>query len=158
MSPDQTILARIALDRRRAAMNFADFATPTGGWLKAVREALGLTVRQLAARLGAVPSRVTAIEQAEVTGSTTIKTLREAAEAMDCVFVYAIVPRTSLNDIVRKQAEMLAEAELTRLHHTMRLENQSLQEADLKHARERLVQSFLNGPPRRLWDEPADDA
>ena len=158
MSPDQTILARNALDRRRSAMNLADFATPTGGWLKAVREALGLTVRQFAARLGTVPSRVATIEQAEVTGSTTIKTLREAAEAMDCVFVYAIVPRTSLSDIVRTQAEARADAELRSLHHTMRLENQALQSSDLKDARERLVQSFLNGPPRRLWDEPAGDA
>lgn len=156
MSPDQTILARKALDRRRSAFSMADFAMPPGGWLKAVREALGMTVRQAAARLGAVPSRVTAIEQAEVTGSTTIKTLREAAEAMDCVFVYAIVPRTALEETVRTQAAKRADAELARLHHTMRLENQALVDQDLEDARDRLVRSYLAGSPRRLWDEPDD--
>jgi predicted DNA-binding mobile mystery protein A len=154
MSPDQTILARNALDRRRSALNLPDFAMPSGGWLKAVREALGLTVRQFASRLGTVPSRVVTIEQAEVTGSTTIKTLREAAEAMDCVFVYAIVPRTSLDEIVRAQAERRADAELARLDHTMRLENQALGDRDLKAARERLIRDYLAGSPRRLWDEP----
>lgn len=154
MSPAQTILARKALDRRRSAFSMADFTMPPGGWLKAVREALGMTVRQAAARLGAVPSRVTAIEQAEVTGSTTIKTLREAAEAMDCVFVYAIVPRTSLDATVHAQAEKRADAELSRLHHTMRLENQALFDQDLEDARERLIRDYLAGSPRRLWDEP----
>jgi predicted DNA-binding mobile mystery protein A len=154
MSPDQTILARNALDRRRSALNLPDFAMPSGGWLKAVREALGLTVRQFASRLGTVPSRVATIEQAEVTGSTSIKTLREAAEAMDCVFVYAIVPRTSLDEIVRAQAEKRADAELARLHHTMRLENQALVSRELKDARERLIRDLLAGSPRRLWDEP----
>lgn len=152
MSPDQTILARNALDRRRSAMNLADFATPTGGWLKAVREALGLTVRQFAARLGTVPSRVTTIEQAEVTGSTTIKTLREAAEAMDCVFVYAIVPRTSLSDIVRTQAEAQADAALQSLHHTMRLENQAVDVSAIQDTKEMLIQRFVTGSPHRLWD------
>jgi predicted DNA-binding mobile mystery protein A len=154
MSPDQTILARNALDRRRSALNLPDFAMPSGGWLKAVREALGLTVRQFASRLGTVPSRVATIEQAEVTGSTSIKTLREAAEALDCVFIYAIVPRTSLDEIVRAQAEKRADAELARLHHTMRLENQALVSRDLKDARERLIRDLLAGSPRRLWDEP----
>ena len=158
MPPDQASLARKNLDKRLARLRDEPLPMPRNGWVKAIREALGLTAEQLASRMGVVQSRLSTIEKAEVTGSTTIKTLREAAEAMDCVFVYAIVPRTSLSDIVRTQAEARADAELRRLYHTMRLENQALQGSDLKDARERLVQSFLNGPLRRLWDEPAGGA
>jgi predicted DNA-binding mobile mystery protein A len=154
MTPDQTLLARRALDRRRLGLELSAFATPPGGWLKAMREALGLTVRQLAARLDAAPSRIPAIEKAELSGATTLRTLRETAEAMDCVFVYAIVPRTTLEATRRAQAERRADKALARMHHTMALENQALNPADLAYARERLIADLLAGPPRRLWDEP----
>lgn len=152
MSPDQTILARKSLDRRLAPLRDEHLIAPPSGWIKAIREALGMTTRQLAARMGAARSRVTAIEKAEVTGSTTIKTLREAAEAMNCTLVYAIVPTSTLDDILRDQATKKADAELARHHHTMRLENQALTSTDLIDERKRLLREILAGSPRRLWD------
>lgn len=153
MSPDQAILARKSLDRRLAPLRGDAFAVPRSGWVKAVREALGLTAQQLAKRMGVVQSRVSTIEKAEVTGATTIKTLREAAEAMNCTFVYAIVPTTSLDEILRDQAATKAERELARHHHTMRLENQAMTKADLATERERLVADMLAGSLRRVWDD-----
>jgi predicted DNA-binding mobile mystery protein A len=154
MTPEQARIARKNLDRRLAPLKDDALAVPAGGWLKAVREALGLTVRQLAARLGASPSRVPAIEKAELSGATSIKTLRGAAAAMDCVFVYAIVPRTSLETTVEDQAGRKADADLAHLHHTMQLEQQALTASDLADARARMVQLLLAGSPRRLWDAP----
>ena len=153
MSPDQTILARKSLDRRLAPLRAEPLIAPPNGWIKAIREALGMTTRQLAARMGAARSRVTAIEKAEVTGSTTIKTLREAAEAMNCTLVYAIVPTSTLDDILREQAARKADVELARHHHTMRLENQAMDKRDLAAERERLVSDMLAGSLRRVWDE-----
>jgi predicted DNA-binding mobile mystery protein A len=153
MSPDQATLARKNLDRRLAPLRGEPFAVPPTGWIKAVREALGLTTRQLAARMGVARSRVTTIEKAEVTGATTIKTLREAAEAMNCTFVYAIVPTTSLDEILRDQATAKAERELARHHHTMRLENQAMTKIDLAAERERLVADMLAGSLRPVWDD-----
>lgn len=153
MSPDQTILARKSLDRRLATLRGEPLLAPPNGWIKAIREALGMTTRQLAARMGAAPSRVTTIEKAEVTGSTTIKTLREAAEAMNCTLVYAIVPTSTLDDILRDQAAKKADVELARHHHTMRLENQAMDKRDLAAERERLVSDMLAGSLRRVWDE-----
>jgi predicted DNA-binding mobile mystery protein A len=153
MSPDQTILARRSLDRRLAPLRGEPLTVPPSGWIKAIREALGMTTRQLAARMGAARSRVTAVEKAEVTGSTTIKTLRETAEAMGCTFVYAIVPTKPLDDLLRDQAMRKADQELERLHHTMRLENQALTKDDLITERERLVGELLSGSLRRVWDE-----
>jgi predicted DNA-binding mobile mystery protein A len=86
-------------------------------------------------------------------GTPSLKTLRQAAEAMDCVLVYAIVPRTSLDQIVRNQAAKKAGVELARHHHTMRLENQAMDQRDLAAERERLVADMLAGSLRRVWDD-----
>lgn len=149
---DNTALARKSLDRRFAPLREADFAMPPRGWLRAIREALGMTVRQLASRMGAAPSRITALEKAEVTGATTLKSLRAAAEAMDCTLVYALVPTSSLEDMVRERARLRAEEELRRVHHTMTLENQALTRDDLADERQRLIDNMLAGSLRGLWD------
>jgi predicted DNA-binding mobile mystery protein A len=120
--------------------------------VRAIREALGMSPQKLAERMGVTRPRVNTLEKAEVTGSTTIKTLREAAEAMNCTFVYAIVPTATLDDILREQAAKKADAELARLNHTMRLENQAMTKRDLAAERERLVADILSGSLRRVWD------
>jgi predicted DNA-binding mobile mystery protein A len=153
MSPEQAILARKNLDRRVSYLRNEPLTAPPSGWIKAIREALGLTTRQLAMRLRTVPSRITAIEKAEVTGATTLKTLRETAEAMNCTFVYAIVPTTTLDQIVHDQARKKADVELARHHHTMRLEKQAMDKGDLAAERERLVAEMLSGSLRRIWIE-----
>ena len=153
MTPDQALLARKNLDKRLARLRDEPFHMPRTGWVKAIREALGLTAMQLGARMGVVQSRVSTIEKAEITGATTIKTLRETAEAMGCTFVYAIVPTKPLDDLLRDQAVRKVDQELARLHHTMRLENQALAKDDLITERNRLVTELLSGNLRRVWDE-----
>ncbi|SCX35902.1 mobile mystery protein A [Agrobacterium rosae] len=150
---DQNELARKHLERKLSPLRSIALVPPARGWLRAIREALGLTGAQLAARLGVVPSRIPALEKAEANGGTTLKTMREAAEAMGCTFVYAIVPTKPLDEMLRARAVALADAELARVHHTMRLEDQALDARDLADARERLVASYLSGNPRRLWDK-----
>lgn len=151
---DQRALARKNLEKRLAPVRAAGFAAPARGWLRAIRDALGMTTTQLAHRLGVTQPRIIALEKAEAQGTVTIKTLREAAEAMDCTFVYAIVPTRSLDDMIRARASQRAEAELGRNHHTMSLENQALTPADLAAERERIIAELIAGSPRRLWDEP----
>lgn len=153
MRPDQAAHARKHLDRRVAALPREAMAVPPQGWVKAVREALGMSGQKLAERLGVTRPRVAMIEKAEKSGATTLRTLREVAEAMDCVLVYALVPRTSLDQIVKDQAAAKADADLARLHHTMRLENQALTPADLADERARLTHAWLTGSPRRLWED-----
>ena len=153
MSPDQTRLARKTLDRRLSGLAGDAMVVPPQGWLRSMREALGMSAQKLADRMGVSRPRVAMIEKAEKTGATTLKTLREAAEAMDCMLVYAIVPRTSLDQIVRDQAVKKADAELARLHHTMLLENQAMTPRDLSDERERLIHEIIAGSSRRLWDD-----
>ena len=147
-------LPRKNLERRFSALRGLDMTPPPAGWLRAVREAFGMTAQQLARRRGVVPSRITALEKAEVTGATTLKSLREAAEAMGCTLVYAIVPTRPMDEIARARANALADDATETAHHTMRLEDQAMDAADMASERERLIASFLTGNQRRLWDAP----
>lgn len=112
-----------------------------------------MTSRQLAARMGLSQSTVTALEQGEAADTVTLRTLREAAAALDCQLVYALVPRTTLDEMVRQQADAPADRQLARMHHTMSLENQALRGGDLADMGERMVRSLLEGRASRLWDE-----
>jgi predicted DNA-binding mobile mystery protein A len=147
-------LARKHLDK--ALILFKEAAVqlrPPRGWVRAIRDALGMTSRQLAARMGLSQSTIAALEKGEAAGTVTLKSLREAAEALDCQLVYALVPRTSLADMVQERARSLAEKNLARVHHTMRLEDQALRESDLAEERERITRSLLEGRASRLWED-----
>ena len=153
MNADQAILARKQLERRLAPLREAKPVVPPRGWIRAIREALGMTTRQLAARMEAAPSRISVIEKAEVSGATTLKTMREAAEALNCTFVYAFVPVKPLDEILQDRARRKVLNDIERLDHTMRLENQALLRPDLKTEQERMVASLLSGSLRGLWDD-----
>ena len=66
---------------------------PPAGWLRAIREALGMTSGVLAERLGVTASGARKLEQAEAVDAITLGTLRRVAEALDCDLQYALVPR-----------------------------------------------------------------
>lgn len=153
MDKHQASLARKQLERRLAPLREARITVPPRGWMKAIREALGMTARQLATRMGVSPSRIPVIEKAEVTGATTIKTLREAAEAMNCTFVYAFVPTKPLDDILRERAMQKAHQDIARLDHTMRLENQALLKSDLDDEQRHMVELILSGSLKGLWED-----
>jgi predicted DNA-binding mobile mystery protein A len=153
MNTDQAALARKQLERRLAPLRELTLIAPPKGWIKALRDSLGMTTRQLAARMGVAPSRIPVIEKAEVTGSTTLKTLWQVAAAMNCAFVYAFVPMEPLDDILRERAMQKARKDVSRLDHTMRLENQALLKSDLDAERQRAIDRLLTGSLRGLWDE-----
>lgn len=130
-----------------------DVQRPAKGWLRAVREALGMSGKQFARRLGVSAPWITTLEKKELTGSVTIKTMRRAAEALDCVFVYALVPRDSLASTVRKRAEILAKKRLARVSHSMLLEAQQLSDSEQKKAFDAEVDALIRDMPKELWDD-----
>ena len=66
---------------------------PARGWLRAVREAVGLTQRHVSERAAIRRQSYAQFETAEERGSISVASLRRAAAAMDCDLVYFIVPR-----------------------------------------------------------------
>ncbi|HET9096419.1 MAG TPA: mobile mystery protein A [Candidatus Baltobacteraceae bacterium] len=153
MNAKQAALGRKQLERRLAPLRDMSLEAPRSGWVRAIRDSLGMTARQLAMRMGVAPSRIPTIEHAEATGATTLRTLRQAAAAMNCTFVYAFVPIKPLEDIVRERAMQKAREDVLRLDHTMRLENQALLKSDLDAEQERMVDRIVAGSLRGLWDE-----
>ena len=151
---DTKTLARKHLERRLAPLRDQQSLTrPPRGWIRAMREAFGMTTRQLAQRIGKVQSAVVEMEKSEARDSISLATLRQAAEALDCTLVYALVPNRPIDDIRRARAANVASQQLARASHTMALENQSLDRAAQDAERERLIDALLRGSPARLWDE-----
>ena len=126
---------------------------PPKGWVRAVRDALGMNGRQFAKRLGVNPSRVTEMEQGEISGSLTLKSMRKAADALGCVFVYGVVPRESLQSIVEEQVAKVARKRFSRTSHTMALEDQALSGKEKKKALKELEEELIRNMPKYLWDE-----
>jgi predicted DNA-binding mobile mystery protein A len=153
MNAKQMDLARKQLERRLAPLREMKLVPPSRGWIRAIRDSLGMSDRQLAARMGVAPSRIPALERAEVTGGTSVRTLRQAALAMNCTFVYAFVPIEPLDDILRKRARLQARKNILRLDHTMRLENQAVLRSDLEAEEQRTVDRIVSGSLRGLWDD-----
>ena len=126
---------------------------PRRGWIRAIRNALGMSARQLAARLGVSQQRVAQIEKQEMDGGLTIKAMRKAAEGLDCRFVYGFVPNDSLEAIVTKQAKRVALRRLALASHTMSLENQTLAQQENDEILIDMIADLTNDPPTNLWDE-----
>lgn len=128
-------------------------APPPKGWIRAIRDALGMTAKQLAGRLGVAQQAVARIEKDELRGAVTIKTLRRVAECLDCVFVCGFVPRSSLEATVRNQAEHVAARRLQQASQTMALEDQALTKAENQKVLSELVDEMVSTPPPNLWSE-----
>ncbi|WLE95186.1 MAG: mobile mystery protein A [Candidatus Electrothrix communis] len=153
MKPQQKHLIREQLEKTVEHLAcIRHVQRPVRGWLRSVREALGMSGKQLAGRLGVSPPRITALEKSEQSGSATINTMRQAAEALDCVFVYAVLPRENLYTTVRKQAESLAESRINRVSHSMLLEEQQLSRSDQQKAFATEVENIMRTMPKELWD------
>ena len=147
-------LAREQLDETLKRLEPLKTGTPPRkGWIRAVREALGMTGEQLGKRLQVNKQRVSRIEQDETLGNVTLKTLRQVAEALECTLVYGFVPKDSLNHTVRRQAKVLAQKRFARSHHMMRLEKQELNNEEKEKAYQDLVRDILETMPKSLWDE-----
>jgi len=144
--------ARQRLDERLLALKSEDrFRAPPKGWIRAIRDALGMTGVQFAARLGIRPQSVETLEQSEENGTIQLKTLRRAAEALDCTLVYALVPNETLEGAVRARARKIAMRDLGRVAHTMKLEAQGTGDADLEARIEAYIRDNLR--ERDLWNE-----
>lgn len=145
------------LDRKLSKVDLDQImACPARGWIRAVREVLGLTTTQLAKRLNISQPSVIDMEKAEQRGVISLDTLERAAAAMNCKLVYTLVPNDSFEETIRNQARKVAKARLERVQHTMRLEGQATSGRRSKNMLIELTDELLTGNPHRLWDENFD--
>ena len=123
-------------------------ARPQQGWLKTIREFLGMTTTQLAKRLEISQPRIVAMEKNE--RNIKISTMERIADVLNCDFSYAFVPRENIDDIIYNQAKKKAQKILDKVNKNMGLENQLAKTNDLLKD---IIEELLDGNISRLWDE-----
>ena len=126
-------------------------ARPSGGWLRAIRQALGITTRQLAKTAGVTQAAIVDTERNEAKGDITLATLQRYAAALDCELSYALVPRRSLRETVEERADHIARDHVARVRHSMALENQQTSDGNAAREIEELKKKLLEGKRSRLW-------
>ncbi len=126
---------------------------PRKGWIRAIRDALGISGTQLGKRLGCTRQWISLIENNEIDGNVTLNTMRRVAEGLDCEFVYGFVPKTSLEDTITRQIHKVAEARIKRISQTMRLEQQHLNPDEEKKMLEREVDLVMADSTNAWWQE-----
>ena len=117
------------------------------GWISSVRQALGMTARQLAGRLGLSQPRVAKMEINE--DNLKISTMKKIAEGLDCDFVYGFVPKTSLQDTIDRQARKKASDVLSKVNANMALEDQLAQDP---HIMVDLANEMIAKNIKQIWD------
>ena len=126
----------------------AIIARPQQGWLKTIREFLGMTTTQLAKRLEISQPRIVAMEKNE--RNVKISTMERIADVLNCDFSYAFVPRENIDDIIYNQAKKKAQKILDKVNKNMGLENQLAKTDDLLKD---IIEELLDGNIARIWDE-----
>ena len=127
---------------------------PPSGWIKAIRGSLGLTIRQLADRVGVLHGSINQLEKREPKKRVTLESLEQAARAMDCKLVYAIIPQDSgetLDDIIRRHALDAASKIVKEVSHSMRLEAQGTSDKQIKDEVQRIAKELIESGDLRIW-------
>jgi predicted DNA-binding mobile mystery protein A len=153
MADNKSSLKRMQLADALRAYPSPDAAIPPrGGWVRAIREALGMTQAQLGVRVKVSRQTVQDLEKAEAERRITLDSLDRLARAMGCRVVYSLVPENgSLDDLRTQRASVLAEALLMPADHSMKLEAQGVSASERERQRKLLAEALLRDSPRKLW-------
>ena len=125
---------------------------PQTGWARTIREALGMSLKQLAQRAGVSKTTVNSAEMSESKGTIQLNSLQRLAEAMDCDVVYALVPRTSLADMINEQADRVAEQRVRRVSESMELEAQGVPGTERVRQVREISADIVRSPGRDFWN------
>jgi predicted DNA-binding mobile mystery protein A len=129
----------------------AGLRRPHSGWIRAIREGLGMSARELGTRMGVTQQAVGEMERSEAVGTIRFETLVRAADALNCDVAYVLVPRQPLHATVDDQARKKAVAYLRGIAHHSRLEDQVPSDADTEVQVLELTQRFVDR--RGLWTD-----
>jgi predicted DNA-binding mobile mystery protein A len=142
------ILLRALTHKTGNLAQLRDAQPPKQGWISAVRQALGMTAKQLAERVGLSQPRIAKMELNE--NNLKISTMKKIAEGLDCDFVYGFVPKSSLQETINRQARKKAEAILSNVNTNMALEDQL---ADDPNILTDVADEMIAKNIKRIWDK-----
>lgn len=126
---------------------------PPIGWIKAIRNGIGMSMEQLGKKLSITKQGVMDIENREKEGAITIKSMQEIAKAIDMQFVYGFVPDAgSLDQMIEMRALEIATKIVQRTSTTMKLEDQVNSKERIEKAIKERATEIINKTPKILWD------
>ena len=126
---------------------------PPIGWIRAIRNGIGMSMEQLGKKLSITKQGVMDIEKREMEGAITIKAMQEIAKAMDTQFVYGFVPNAgSLEQMIETRALEIAKTIVQRTSTTMKLEDQVNSKERIEKAIKERATEIINKTPKILWD------
>jgi predicted DNA-binding mobile mystery protein A len=145
-------LIREQLDKKLEPLKvLSKSGMPENGWIKAIREALGMTTTDLGKKVGIDQSRISRLENSEKDGNIKLSSMQKIAQGLEMEFVYGFVTRGTLEKIVREQAHKIAMERMKRLSHTMRLELQELSNNEKERALKDMIDKILIDEPKDFW-------
>jgi predicted DNA-binding mobile mystery protein A len=144
-------LALRQLDEKLDQLRALPRSRPGRGWLHTIRQTLGMTTRQLAKSVGVTQAAVVDAERAESKGDITLATLQRYAAALGCELSYALIPKRSLLATIEERADRIARDQVSRVRHSMALEDQVTSGSHSESEIEELRRKLLDGKRSRLW-------
>lgn len=153
MDRNQRSLRRTQLDQQLVSEQSARLPiAPSHGWIRAFREALGMSLESFGKRLGISRQSAHQLEEGESRGSISVKRLRAAAEALDCELVILLVPKRPLQQMVEDQAAKVARTQVMRATHSMALEQQALSNERVQQMIEETARKLIDRGDPHLWE------
>jgi predicted DNA-binding mobile mystery protein A len=126
---------------------------PPIGWIKAIRNGIGMSMEQLGKKLSITKQGVMDIEKREKEGAITIKSMQEIAKAMDMKLIYGFVPNEGdLEQMIETRAIEMAKKIVARTSNTMKLEDQANSKERIEKAIKERASEIINNTPKILWD------
>jgi len=149
----QLMLVRQLDKRVQLFSTLSNSPVPNTGWINTMRKALNMSLAQFGKRVSMSGQGVTKLEHREVDGSITLRSLKEAGEALNMKLVYGFIPYGgTLEEMIEKRAREIAVNVVKRTSITMSLEDQANTNERLKQAIDEMTQDIKREVPKSLWD------
>jgi predicted DNA-binding mobile mystery protein A len=148
------ILILEQIDRKLVILKKIDDLTiPATGWVYAIRQALGMSLRQLGKRMKITPQSVKDMEDREKNGTISLNVLQQFGRSLDMKLVYGFIPKNgSLEEIIEHRAYELAKDIVSRTSQSMKLEDQENSSTRIQKAIQEKAVELKQAMPKYLWD------
>lgn len=152
MSLEFKNLQRRQIDHKLSELgSLTTLSIPREGWIKTIRNALGMPAEELGERVNISQSAVTQFEKKEAEGGISLNSLKKLANGMECDFFYAMIPKTSISEMLERQARKHAERIVHAVAQSMALENQDISIEEKERQIEELTKKFQEKPIPDIW-------
>jgi predicted DNA-binding mobile mystery protein A len=147
----QAVVAKQIRAKINSVMHLNVPESPKSGWIRIIREALGMSGAQLGARLKLSRNKISILERKEADGTITLNQLEQLAEGLNADIVYAVIPRQSIEEMLDTRSMELAKSRVNMSHQSMFLEAQELSQEKKQDAIKQLADEIKGYRGKALW-------